>query len=648
MDENKGVQSGAKREHTCSSCGAVYQGHFCPACGTPTEEEMSYCPVCGMERDEDAKYCQNCGFSYAGKKFSIFGRSRKGKAGPAPKVFHTKAALPKREEVGAGAKSASLAHHKSGKTIDAKVAILICVVAVVLLTWLFVDMVMTKNREPVGATDEFIFFTNGKNAVSVKYNKTDCEGETIVVPASYNGLPVTAVYGGFAGKNMVAVELPASVITVQSGAFANCKKLTSISMGSVSTIESGAFRDCTSLTSITLRGQMDSIGGGAFYGCTALTSVTLPENENFQLGSGAFAACTALTQVNMGGLKNIPENAFYKCTSLTKIYFSNVKVIGKNAFGSCNKLSDVYLPESIVTVEDEAFSNCFKMTHFTLGKNVTNLGVRVLAGCSALETLSVESGNIKYANDANNKAIYDSRKDEVVIGIKGFTMEEMISCVNIAPYAFAYSEITTLDIPNNVEVVGEGAFEGCEKLTSVTFGQNFRYLGRNAFKGCTALSYVHLTTTEWCSWQSESDDGVYDPSFALTGMDDPVNVADMMRTKENFYYVSALTGAGEEFATEATFTLYVKNEVGGIGGVSVRLRNIKTGKYTDFAVTDQDGMVTIVAPLYTYDVQVIVPYGYTHEDQYRLTTGEIVLDTMLPEGITEGFAVILFYSETEN
>ena len=46
---------------------------------------------------------------------------------------------------------------------------------------------------------------------------------------------------------------------------------------SVTTIEEGAFFSCTALTQITLPDGLTSIGAGAFYSCTALTEMNIPE-----------------------------------------------------------------------------------------------------------------------------------------------------------------------------------------------------------------------------------------------------------------------------------------------------------------------------------------------------------------------------------
>ncbi len=125
----------------------------------------------------------------------------------------------------------------------------------------------------------------------------DVPDETVSIPATYNGKPVTQV-GMFAFSNCTAikkVKLPDSVTYLSSYAFYGCKGLTSFSMGHVTALGQCVFQDCTALTSLDLAG-LTSIGPHAFEGCKALTSVTIPASVT-RIDSDAFAGCTSLTEV---------------------------------------------------------------------------------------------------------------------------------------------------------------------------------------------------------------------------------------------------------------------------------------------------------------------------------------------------------------
>ena len=103
---------------------------------------------------------------------------------------------------------------------------------------------------------EYLLFNNDKEyAVSA-----GTRGRTaVVIPAMYNNLPVTRIKKeGFLSYNSLNdITIPNSVISIGSGAFAQCKGFTSITIpNSVISIESGAFRGCDNLTSVTFQGYI--------------------------------------------------------------------------------------------------------------------------------------------------------------------------------------------------------------------------------------------------------------------------------------------------------------------------------------------------------------------------------------------------------
>jgi hypothetical protein len=63
---------------------------------------------------------------------------------------------------------------------------------------------------------------------------------------------------------------------------------------------------------------------------------------------------------------------------------------------------------------------------------------------------------------------------------------------SIAPYAFAYSGLTSLTLPAKLSYVGKNAFGNCTSLVSVDGGRGLVTLGDNAFQG-TALTGIDLS-----------------------------------------------------------------------------------------------------------------------------------------------------------
>jgi hypothetical protein len=91
----------------------------------------------------------------------------------------------------------------------------------------------------------------------------------------------------------------------------------------LTSIGSYAFADCSGLTSVTIPGSVTSIGSYAFYACSGLTSVTIPGSVT-SIGEYAFAGCSNLISVIFGVESNITtawnNYAFSSGSSLWNAY----------------------------------------------------------------------------------------------------------------------------------------------------------------------------------------------------------------------------------------------------------------------------------------------------------------------------------------
>ena len=125
-------------------------------------------------------------------------------------------------------------------------------------------------------------------------SKGTVTGGDVIIPSTYNGLPVTYI-GNEAFYNctgLTSITIPAGVTSIGESAFGSCTSLTSINIPEgVTSIGNNAFYNCTSLTSINIPEGVTSIGGQAFSFCTSLTSITIPESVT-SIGSNAFFGWT--------------------------------------------------------------------------------------------------------------------------------------------------------------------------------------------------------------------------------------------------------------------------------------------------------------------------------------------------------------------
>ena len=102
-------------------------------------------------------------------------------------------------------------------------------------------------------------------------------------------------------KQDTVFEIPDSVTSIATGAFSECRNLTSVTIpDGVSSIGDYAFYECSGLTSIIIPDGVPSLGLKAFYGCSSLESVTIP-NSVISIGEQAFLECGNFETINYIG-----------------------------------------------------------------------------------------------------------------------------------------------------------------------------------------------------------------------------------------------------------------------------------------------------------------------------------------------------------
>jgi hypothetical protein len=186
-------------------------------------------------------------------------------------------------------------------------------------------------------------------------------GGELIIPASYNGLPVTVIYAGiFRGNSTItSLSIPGSIERLDSNLFEECSALEKVIIGEGMTEIGGyAFSNCTALKYVTLPATLTKISGGVFYGCSSLEMIELGASLD-SIGANAFMNCTALTEITLpGSLTYLGDSAFSGCEKLTTVYnYSMLTEIPSGAFRDCSSLDNIDLAQ-IYTVGGEAFWCC--------------------------------------------------------------------------------------------------------------------------------------------------------------------------------------------------------------------------------------------------------------------------------------------------
>lgn len=146
-------------------------------------------------------------------------------------------------------------------------------------------------------------------------------------------------------------------------------------------IPNRTFEGCHWLTDVVLPEALKTIDDMAFYGCNSIKISSFPENLTY-IGSEAFYYCyNALATPLNENLQFIGSKAFYK--------------------NSGAKVRSVVIPNSVTSIDSEAFRGCSNLEDMTLPTPVWKYSNNILSECSSLKTLRLNCPTVaRYNTDS--------------------------------------------------------------------------------------------------------------------------------------------------------------------------------------------------------------------------------------------------------
>ena len=129
----------------------------------------------------------------------------------------------------------------------------------------------------------------------------------------------------------------------------------------VKTIAAYAFAGCA-LTGVDIPESVTFIGAYAFESCSRLNGVRIPDSVK-ETGESCFANSGIKNAVIGKGLSNLPWMLFFGCKNLTAIVIPpNIQYFDARVFENCINLKSAVIPYQVLSVYDDNFTNCGKLT----------------------------------------------------------------------------------------------------------------------------------------------------------------------------------------------------------------------------------------------------------------------------------------------
>ena len=351
------------------------------------------------------------------------------------------------------------------------------------------------------------------------------ESETMDIPDTLNGLPVTEIYSEFYLQKpsvVKSVNIPAN-LTKLNGLFYSLDKLEDISVDKDNNsfvLENGVLynadkTDLIKCLKSKVKGEFSisstvvNIESGAFEGCSEITAINIPASVSYI--SDSFNGCTSVEAVNVSKRNNSYSSAdgvlfdkikdyliFYppKCPSSSFTIPESVVWIASKSFNNCDNLESVKLPENLMNIPYAAFMDCDKLDNVVIPKKVTEIEHSAFENCSALKNIEFTDNvsMIGFNALAGTAWLKNQPDGPVYIGSVFYKLKDDDSKITeitikdgteyISPYAFCKS--TVHDTEYSVTIIDNTS------LKSVILPDGVKYLGGSAFSGCTALTDISL------------------------------------------------------------------------------------------------------------------------------------------------------------
>jgi hypothetical protein len=304
-------------------------------------------------------------------------------------------------------------------------------------------------EETVSIGSEGLSYSKNSDGTYTVTGMGTCTDANVVIPASYNGSPVTG-------------------------------------------IDSFAFFACNGLTSIMIPSGVTSIGTNPFWLCGNLEEISVSESNAFYSAENGVLFNKEKTKL-ISYPAGKTETSYAVPEGVTEIADESVR--------ACENLTAIVLPDSLRSIGTSAFRDCSNLTELVIPENVSSVGYWSLIGCAALTAISVNENNPYLCSE--NGVLYNKAKTELICYPRGktdimFVMPESVTEIrHAAVEGCAY--LMGAVISDGVTVLNESVFRNCSNLMEIVIPTSVTVIGAQVFEDCEALSSVGYggTVAQW-------------------------------------------------------------------------------------------------------------------------------------------------------
>ena len=254
------------------------------------------------------------------------------------------------------------------------------------------------------------------------------------------------------------------------------KKEQYIIQDGIEMIGDSCFYNCTGLKEITIPNSVTYIGENAFYGCESLEEVNIPNSVTY-IGNSAFYKCINLKEITIPNkIRYINDNTFNRCINLKKINIpSSVSDICDGAFMNCESLEEINISNNVTSIGTYAFTCCNSLKNIFVDKNNKKYSSLdgVLFNKDKTKIICYPSGKTLSHYDIPNSVI---SIDVDAFGNCTFLKNIILSNTVAFIENWAFSDCISLKeiiIPDSVIYISDWSFYNCTSLKKIYISNNF-------------------------------------------------------------------------------------------------------------------------------------------------------------------------------
>lgn len=340
---------------------------------------------------------------------------------------------------------------------------------------------------------------------------------SVTLPESLKKIGANA----FTCSNFSDINLPEGLEYIGSRAFVSTD-ISEINMpDTVTFLGDSAFENCEKLKKIKLSENLEAVYASSF-AQTALAEITVPDSVKY-LDNNAFSGCKIKKiTLTLDLFKSIRTN--YNTEYIIRdadivedgpvFYTADMKTLIK--FRQEFSENNFVIPETVKTIDDYAFSDCYYVTKVVLPEGLKKIGTGAFRSC----------------------------------GLTEITVPESVENVGNDAFLFC-DELLSAEFKGNNTEIGTGVFKNCFKLCSVRLPEELEEIPENTFANTYKLNHLILPIS-----LRTADNLPEAAETLIIGKNTETN-PDVFAGLNNLKYIAGTPGSSAQKAAEAADIAFI-------------------------------------------------------------------------------------------